>query len=727
MSKLSFGHAVARIPGVCAAVLVALVSPLSAQSSYEASASGTSAQIEAIGGDVSVPPTPYVEVDGPPRASDERSVSSYSAEDDSGELIRTGVITVEAAVLDEALSRSRSQVDQLGLLRNLVRIQAGTVEATARVEGSCTSGIEPVGTTAIDNGRIVHGLLFPTTLELPSNPPPNTTVYDQHGVRVTLNRQTIVTTGDQASIRVRGMVIELNDAVLIGATGITGTMTVAETSASAICDLEGDMADLVVTNLTPSQAVTPGDPIDLQFEVENEGPHTATNVMLTATASPELVDMTLQGPGGPCTDSTCALGDLEPGESVRVTWHGTVSEHASGTIPINVAASADQVDPLPTNNEFDDQLLPVDRDGDGVEDGSDNCPDTPNPGQEDGDGDGVGDVCDNCPHTPNPNQLDANGNGVGDACDESDSDDDTIVDSEDNCPLTPNADQLDSDGDGVGDVCDNCPTTSDPLQVDIDGDGVGDVCDNCPIAQNTSQLDSDGDGIGDACDNCLTASNPLQTDIDLDGIGDVCEEIDTDEDGIVDGEDNCPFTPNTDQLDSDGDGIGDACEETDTDGDGIVDGEDNCPLTPNADQLDSDGDGIGDACEETGDECPLATEARTEPSAQPRLRLRDNRFTIEAFWTDDEGLSHRGRASTLSRESGYFWFFSPDNVEILAKVVDACDAFGTFWFAASGLTTLPVRLVVVDEATGATRVYSSDGNRPMEPIFDTQAFETCSP
>ncbi len=70
----------------------------------------------------------------------------------------------------------------------------------------------------------------------------------------------------------------------------------------------------------------------------------------------------------------------------------------------------------------------LDRDADGIVDGTDNCVDQSNPTQLDADGDGLGDTCDpdddgdgvfddvdNC-ELPNPDQLDVNENWVGDAC-----------------------------------------------------------------------------------------------------------------------------------------------------------------------------------------------------------------------------------------------------------------------------------------------------------------------
>lgn len=98
----------------------------------------------------------------------------------------------------------------------------------------------------------------------------------------------------------------------------------------------------------------------------------------------------------------------------------------------------------------------TDKDGDGIVNGSDNCPDVFNPvrpvdngKQADTDGDGDGDPCDVCP-------LDA-GVTACKAFDPEDRDADGRPNSADNCPMVTNAAQNDADGDGKGDACDDCP------------------------------------------------------------------------------------------------------------------------------------------------------------------------------------------------------------------------------------------------------------------------------
>ena len=126
----------------------------------------------------------------------------------------------------------------------------------------------------------------------------------------------------------------------------------------------------------------------------------------------------------------------------------------------------------------------VDSDGDGVEDGSDNCPNTPAGAKVDAwgceldsDGDGVKDSMDKCPGTPRGVAVDANG------C-PNDSDGDGVSDDLDQCPGTPagepvdaNGCELDDDNDGVVNRLDECPGTPEGTPVDkrgceIEGDYV---------------------------------------------------------------------------------------------------------------------------------------------------------------------------------------------------------------------------------------------------------------
>ncbi|NER13090.1 T9SS type A sorting domain-containing protein [Leptobacterium flavescens] len=115
----------------------------------------------------------------------------------------------------------------------------------------------------------------------------------------------------------------------------------------------------------------------------------------------------------------------------------------------------------------------------------------------DNDSDGVLNGVDNCPNTPNADQADADNNGIGDAC--QDTDNDGVLDIDDNCPMNFNPDQADADNDGVGDACQ-----------DGDGDGVPDVDDNCPDTPNADQADSNGNGIGDVCDTSFAAPDNLR-------------------------------------------------------------------------------------------------------------------------------------------------------------------------------------------------------------------------
>lgn len=85
-----------------------------------------------------------------------------------------------------------------------------------------------------------------------------------------------------------------------------------------------------------------------------------------------------------------------------------------------------------------------DRDGDGVADRDDNCPETANPEQTDADGDGTGDACDDCPDDADKTEPGVCGCGTADT----DSDGDGLADCRDACPDEPASADA-----GAGDGC----------------------------------------------------------------------------------------------------------------------------------------------------------------------------------------------------------------------------------------------------------------------------------
>lgn len=215
----------------------------------------------------------------------------------------------------------------------------------------------------------------------------------------------------------------------------------------------------------------------------------------------------------------------------------------------------------------------ADRDGDGVADEGDSCPDEPgfgpSDGCPDGDGDGIRDADDACP-------------------------DEVGVPEAEGCP---SATEGDRDGDGVADPDDACPDEPglpehDGCSVpgDLDGDGVDDELDECPGEPGLSELDGcpdlDGDGVGDGDDDC-----PAEPGLaDLDGCPD------RDGDGVRDGDDIRPDepgrpedggAPDSGAPDSDGDGLADDVDRCDHE-EGLPE-HDGCPPPGHGEDLDGDG------------------------------------------------------------------------------------------------------------------------------------------
>ena len=81
----------------------------------------------------------------------------------------------------------------------------------------------------------------------------------------------------------------------------------------------------------------------------------------------------------------------------------------------------------------------------------------------------------------------------------------------------------------------------------------------------------------------------------------------------------------------------------------------------------------------------------------------------------------------LTDNSGYFYFFSPENIEVTMKVLDACSlaGFENFWVFAAGMTDVEVFLTVTDTLFGASNVYFNELGTAFFPIRDTSAFDTC--
>ncbi len=100
-------------------------------------------------------------------------------------------------------------------------------------------------------------------------------------------------------------------------------------------------------------------------------------------------------------------------------------------------------------------------------------------------------------------------------------------------------------------------------------------------------------------------------------------------------------------------------------------------------------------------------------------------FEVEVEWDAGDGNAGRGVAERLTARSGDFWFFGPDNIEMVVKVLDGCAINGHMWVFAAGVTDLEVTMTVRDTGNGKERAWSSPSGTRFQPILDKEAFASC--
>jgi hypothetical protein len=115
----------------------------------------------------------------------------------------------------------------------------------------------------------------------------------------------------------------------------------------------------------------------------------------------------------------------------------------------------------------------------------------------------------------------------------------------------------------------------------------------------------------------------------------------------------------------------------------------------------------------------LASVGCGDPSA---LCLNQARFRVRVTWrVDSQGTNGVANPVPLAEDTGAFWFFTPNNLELMIKVVDGRVVNGHFWVFFGALSDVAYEITVTDTTTGRVRTYV---NAPgtVASRADTSAF-----
>jgi hypothetical protein len=104
------------------------------------------------------------------------------------------------------------------------------------------------------------------------------------------------------------------------------------------------------------------------------------------------------------------------------------------------------------------------------------------------------------------------------------------------------------------------------------------------------------------------------------------------------------------------------------------------------------------------------------------------RFVVHATFRVGAPGTAEGTGQTVgcaNSGSGLFWFFSPDNWEVMVKAINGCGLNSRYWVFSAATTNVFYRLEVADLHAGVNKVYFNYPGPPAPAVVDVNALATC--